>query len=204
MDIKRIITERYGTNCYLLSGEGFAAVIDPGEISPELLEFVNEESDALEKLIILTHCHFDHIEGVNAVKELWDCPVVISAEEAEGLRDNRINLSGYWTSEAVSIKPDRTVTDGEEIILGEEKLWVIATPGHTKGSVCYLWENTLFSGDTLFRMSVGRTDLPTASTAELFESLKRLSNLDEATRVLSGHGEETTIGYEKIFNPYMR
>ncbi len=204
MDINRIITPNYGTNCYLLSGVGFAAVIDPGEVTPELLEFVNEESDTPEKRIILTHCHFDHIEGVNAVNELWNAPVIISADEAEGLCDNSINLSGYWSRDAISIVPDKTVTDGDEIMLGNEKLKVIVTPGHTKGSVCYLWKDILFSGDTLFKVSIGRTDLPTASATEIFASLKRLSELDENITVLPGHGENTTIGYEKRYNPYMR
>ncbi len=204
MDVKRIITPNYGTNCYLLSGEGFAAVIDPGEVTPELLKFLNEQVEKAQRLVILTHCHFDHIEGVEAVKELWHCPVIISSDESEGLSDNRINLSGYWTGKAVSVIPDRTVSDGDIIALGDERLKVIKTAGHTKGSVCCLWNNVLFSGDTLFRLSIGRADLPTASPEELSHSLRRLMTLDENIRVLPGHGEETTIGYEKRFNPYIK
>ena len=202
MNISVITTPEYGTNCYLLENDGAAAVIDPGEETAELKEFCNENNDKAQKLIILTHCHFDHIGGVEAVKELWRCPVVIFRDEAAGLMDNRINLSGYWTDEAISLKPDVTVSDGEEIVFGEENLKVIATPGHTKGSVCYLSGNILFSGDTLFRMSVGRSDLPTANYSSLIASLKKLMKLNEETVVLPGHGPKTTIGFEKMNNPY--
>ncbi len=204
MDIKRIVTPNYGTNCYLLSGEGFAAVIDPGEEIPELLAFLNEHSSVTEKLILLTHCHFDHIEGVNVAKELWNCPIVISESDAEGLFDNRINLSGYWSERVVSLNADKTVADGDEIVLGSETIKVIATPGHTKGSICYLWKNVLFSGDTLFTLSVGRSDLPTASPRELLASLHKLSKLDGEITVLPGHGQQTTIDYERRFNRHLK
>lgn len=203
MDIKTLVTRRYGTNCYLISNDTSAAVIDPGEAERELLEFCREQKDKENKFIILTHCHFDHIGGVRAVGEIWDCPVIICEKEAEGLSDNRINLSGYWTPDPISIIPDITVKNGDSITLGEENLRVIETPGHTKGSVCYLWENILFSGDTLFRTSVGRTDLPTAEHTELLRSLEILAELDPDIRVLSGHGPETTIGFEISNNPYM-
>ena len=203
MKIKVITTRQYGTNCYLLENNNSAAVIDPGEAEPEILEFCEEQKDKQLKYIILTHCHFDHIGGVEAVKEIWNCPVIISRDEAEGLTDNRINLSGYWTPEAISIAPDITVSDGDIIELSEDTLRVIETPGHTKGSVCYLWNKVLFGGDTIFRMSVGRTDLPTADYNSLISSLKKLATLDEDVLVLSGHGPKTTIGFQKANNPYM-
>ncbi len=203
MDIKILTTPNYGTNCYLLENESSAAVIDPGEITPELLEFAEEQQDKPNKLIILTHCHFDHIGGVEAVKQIWDCPVLIGEDEAEGLIDNRINLSRIWTPERISIIPDKTVCDGDIIELGEDTLKVISTSGHTVGSVCYLCNNVLFSGDTLFRVSIGRTDLPTGDYNSLLCSLRKLSELPLDITVLSGHGPETTIGYEKENNPYM-
>ena len=204
MDIKTLVTSRYGTNCYLISNAASAAVIDPGEAEVKLIEFCNSQKDKQNKFIILTHCHFDHIGAVETVKEIWNCPVIISRDEAEGLFDNRINLSGYWTPEAISITPDIKVKNGDIISFGEDSLKVIATPGHTKGSVCYLWDKVLFSGDTLFRMSVGRTDLPTADHNSLLSSLKTLLKLDEDISVFSGHGPKTTIGFEKTNNPYMR
>lgn len=202
MDIKQIITPQYGTNCYLIENEDSAAVIDPGEETTELLSFTEDQKNKPNKLIILTHCHFDHIGGVEVVKNIWRCPVVIAAEEAEGLSDNRINLSGYWTNRAISITPDITVVDGDEVKLGVDTFTVIETPGHTKGSVCYLCGGILFAGDTLFRMSVGRSDLPTADPAALISSLNKLMTLDEDITVLSGHGPKTTIGFEKQNNPY--
>ncbi|MBO7217828.1 MAG: MBL fold metallo-hydrolase [Clostridia bacterium] len=203
MEIKTIVTKRYGTNCYLISNSNAAAVIDPGESDCEILDFCRLNQNKEIKFIILTHCHFDHIGGVAAVKEIWNCPIIISADEAKGLSDCRINLSGYWTSEKIEIEPDIMVKNGDIINLGEGSLFVISTPGHTKGSVCYLADKTLFSGDTLFRMSVGRTDLPTADYDSLISSLKTLLELDDETRVLSGHGPETIIGFEKENNPYM-
>ncbi len=202
MEIKALITPNYGTNCYLLQNSSSAAVIDPGEITPELLEFAEEQKDKLNKLIILTHCHFDHIGGVVAVKEIWNCDVVISKDETAGLIDNRINLSGFWSEETISIVPDITVEDGDKVKLGEDTLKVISTPGHTKGSVCYLLSDILFSGDTLFRMSIGRSDLPTADPTALAASLEKLMTLNEDTVVLAGHGPKTVIGFEKMNNPY--
>ena len=203
MEIKTLTTRRYGTNCYLIYNSTSAAVIDPGEREGELIAFCEEQKEKPNKFIILTHCHFDHIGGVEAVKEIWRCPVIISEDEAEGLYDNRINLSGYWTPEEIKIIPDITVNDGDTIALGEDLLTVVATPGHTKGSVCYLADKLVFSGDTLFRMSVGRTDLPTANHEDLLSSLKKLAKLDPETTVLSGHGPKTTIGFEIQNNPYM-
>ncbi len=203
MEIKVLTTPNYGTNCYLLQNGNNAAVIDPGEVTPKLLEFAEGQKDKPNKLIVLTHCHFDHIGGVEAVKEIWGSKVVISKDEAEGLIDNRINLSGYWTDEAISIVPDITVSDGDELKLGEETLKVIWAPGHTKGSVCYLLQDILFSGDTLFKMSIGRTDLPTADFNSLITSLDKLKNLSPEIRVLPGHGGKTTIGFEMQNNPYM-
>ncbi len=203
MDIKILTTPQYGTNCYLLENDSAAAVIDPGEIMPELLEFAEEQKDKPNRLIILTHCHFDHIGGVEAVKRIWNCPVLIGEDEAEGLIDNRINLSGYWTPEKLSIAPDMTVRDKDVLKLGEDSLKVISTEGHTKGSVCYLLDNVLFSGDTLFRMSIGRTDLPTGDYQKLLSSLNKLSELSHDVTVLSGHGPQTSIGFEVNNNPYM-
>lgn len=204
MDIKILITPNYGTNCYLLENESSAAVIDPGEITPELMKFAEEQKHKQNKLIILTHCHFDHIGGVEAVKQIWNCSVLIGEDEAEGLIDNRINLSGIWTPEKISIPPDKTVCDGDIIELGEDTLKVISTRGHTAGSVCYLCDNILFSGDTLFRMSIGRTDLPTGDYNSLLCSLRKLSELPRDITVLSGHGPRTAIGFELDNNPYLK
>lgn len=204
MDINVLETRKYGTNCYLLENESSAIVIDPGEAEPELLKFCEEQSKKPNKMILLTHCHFDHIGGVEAVKNIWNCPLLIGQNEAEGLQDNRINLSGYWSRDVYNFIPDKTLMDGEIINLGNESIEVIETAGHTKGSVCYLLNNILFSGDTLFRLSVGRTDLPTADFNSLIDSLRKLKNLKPEIRVLPGHGEGTTIEFEARNNPYMR
>lgn len=204
MNINSLITRQYGTNCYLLENDTSAVVIDPGEAEPELLKFCEEQKDKPNKMILLTHCHFDHIGGVKAVKSIWDAPLLIGENEAEGLADNRINLSGYWSREILCFTPDKTLSDGEIINIGEEKIRVVETAGHTKGSVCYLLGEFLFCGDTLFKMSVGRTDLPTADFESLVSSLGILKYFPPETVVLPGHGEATTIGFEAQNNPYMR
>ena len=204
MNINILVTRRYGTNCYLLENDSYAVVIDPGEAEPELLEFCEEQKDKPNKMILLTQCHFDHIGGVEAVLSIWNCPLLIGENDSEGLCDNRINLSGYWSRDVFCFTPDRVLTDGEILTLGEEKIRVIETAGHTKGSVCYLLGDTLFSGDTLFRMSVGRTDLPTSDFESLISSLEILKYLSHKTVVYPGHGERTTIDFEVKNNPYMR
>ena len=204
MNIKTITTVNYGTNCYLIENESSALIIDPGEVLPEIVEFAKKNKDKQNKFILLTHCHFDHIEGVESVKSIWDAPVVISEKEKEGLIDEKINLSGIWSKEKVSINPDITVSDGDVLKVGKDDCKVISTPGHTKGSVCYMFGDILFSGDTLFRRGIGRTDLPTGDFQMLLKSLRTLSQLDESTIVFSGHGPQTEIGYELEHNPYMK
>ena len=203
MHIKKISTKKYGTNCYLLSNAATAIVIDPAEQDERLIAFCKENRDKEQKLILLTHCHFDHIEAVADVKAIWNCPLLIGEDEAEGLLDNRINLSGYWSDTAVSLTPDMTLSDGDVIECGEDSIKVLSTPGHTAGSVCYLLDDILFSGDTLFYRSVGRTDLPTSDRIRLGMSLKRLTKLEGNPRVMPGHGPNTDIESEVDYNPYL-
>lgn len=204
MDIKRCVSGICATNCYLISGDDFAVVIDPAENDNFITDFAQKNADKKNKAILLTHCHFDHIGGVEALKKIWNCDIVIGEYEAEGLKNPNINFSAMWGSRTMSIDADIKVQDGQILNFGEFTAKVLHTPGHTRGSVCYLCDDVLFSGDTLFNLSVGRTDLPTGSLDTELKSLQSLLLLDDATRVLSGHGDETTIGYEKIHNPYVK
>jgi glyoxylase-like metal-dependent hydrolase (beta-lactamase superfamily II) len=204
MDIKRCVSGICATNCYLISGDDFAVVIDPAENDNLITDFAQKNADKKNKAILLTHCHFDHIGGALSVKKIWNCDIVIGEHEAEGLKNPNINFSAMWGSHSMSIDADIKVRDGQMLNFGEFTAKVLHTPGHTRGSVCYLCDDVLFSGDTLFNLSVGRTDLPTGSFDTELKSLQSLLLLDDATRVLSGHGDETTIGYEKIHNPYVK
>lgn len=204
MEIKTVVVGDCGTNCYLLSGEDFAVIIDPGYNDIRVREFALQNEQKENKAILLTHCHFDHIGGVNEIKNIWQCPVIIGEREIEGLKNPNVNFSAFWGDEVWSIIADKGVTDGETLKIGSFETKVLHTPGHTVGSVCYLIDNVLFSGDTLFNMSIGRTDLPTGSYETEIASLKRLLELEPNITVYSGHGPQTTIFYEKLHNPYIK
>jgi glyoxylase-like metal-dependent hydrolase (beta-lactamase superfamily II) len=201
MEIRTFISKTMGENCYAITIGGEIAIIDPGECSAELLEFVQKSGSSI-KYIFLTHCHFDHIMGVEKIVEICPNAQIIAFEsEKEGLFSPSINLGILFGIPTLKVKPDLTVKDQDIIILGGEEIKVIHTPGHTKGSCCFLYDDILFSGDTLFKESYGRTDLPGGSETELKNSLKRLFGLEAKTVVYSGHGATTTIGNEIVKNP---
>ena len=154
--------------------------------------------------VALTHGHFDHILAVPELSRSFHVPVYASAVEDAMLADTSLNLSGTCDSEPTSFHADELLRDGQEFTLLGLNWKLIATPGHTAGSACYYIadEGVLLAGDTLFADSYGRTDLPTGSASQLVESiLDKLFALPEDTMVYPGHGDPTTIGHEKQFNP---
>ena len=194
------------TNCYgLLNTQTKEMIlVDPGD-SPEVIGRMVEELEGKPVAIFLTHGHYDHILALEAVKEKYQIPVYAGKEEEELLGDVSLNLTGQ-VRRPMTVRPETLVSDLEKFIVAGFSVQAIHTPGHTKGSVCYYFpeESLLVSGDTLFHGSVGRTDLPTGSTAQMMESLKRLlETLPEETDVLPGHEAATTIGYEKRYNPFV-
>lgn len=186
------------TNCYIIVDENTkeAMVIDPGSHPDEIIEML----DLLEanlKYIFLTHCHFDHIAGSPKVKEKKGGSILISREDYNGLHDGYVSLSN---KEKIVVEADSRVDDGDIIHVGEIELRVISTPGHTKGGLClYNEENhLLFSGDTIFAGTWGRTDLPTGSYEEIMNSIKKkILVLPDDVIVYPGHGRSTMIKYEK-------
>ena len=192
-----------GTNCYIVSHNSRAAIIDPGGDAQRILNTVKCDNLTVD-CILLTHAHFDHIMAVDELCEATGAPVYVGAGDAPMLYDANLNLSAMvYPEQRVERSPDRLLFEGDVVRVGDATLTVMETPGHTRGSVCYLGEDVLFSGDTLFAGSIGRTDLPGGDMVTLRRSLARLASLDGDFTVYSGHGEETTLSYEKAANPYL-
>lgn len=196
-----------GANCYLYAcmESKKAAIIDPGADGKKIHRWVLERGLTIE-YILLTHGHVDHIGAVDELRGLLGQVLVgIHAADAEMLTDGKKNLSSYLGSEIVLQGADFLFQDGQELMVGNQCLSVISTPGHTPGGVCFLSTEGLFSGDTLFAGSIGRTDFPGGSMEQLLKGVKeKLLILPEDTLVFPGHGEETHIGAEKRDNPYLR
>ncbi len=188
-------------NTYLINNGLDAIIVDPGEGIGEYLEEINKY---IIKAILLTHGHIDHIDGI---KYFLNSDIYIYKDELEFLDSKVLSLYDAFGKLKSFNKDNLKIHLLEEGIINllGFKIEVIHTPGHTKGSCCYLFnDNILFSGDTLFQVSVGRTDFPTGSMSELNSSLEILKKLDDAVKVYPGHGAETTIGFEKKYNPYFR
>lgn len=189
------------TNCYIIFDEKSTEtmVIDPAGDIDRIEEMLNILGGKL-KYIFLTHCHGDHIAGVTELKNRCGGKVLIHRDDAEGLDNADINLSGYIGLPRIELEPDSRVDDNDLIHLGELQLKVIHTPGHTKGgaSLYIESEKCLFTGDTLFRGTWGRTDLPTGSLDDIMDSItKKLLVLPDETIVYPGHGKSTMIIEEK-------
>lgn len=203
MEIKTVVLTALQANCYLISGENAAVAIDPGEYSDTVAEFLRNNSSK-ERLIVLTHAHFDHIGGAARLRAETGVPIAIGEKDAAALADSNVNLSAAFGFPLEPFNADRALRDGEQLSVGDLSFKIIETPGHTVGSICLLANDTLFTGDTLFCRSVGRTDFPGGSTADLLSSIKnKITALPDDTVILSGHGNETTVGAERLFNPYL-
>ncbi len=206
LKIGRIVLGICQTNCYFVYEEGKSQVIlfDPADQGEYLYHKLEEKGFQVEA-ILLTHGHFDHIWGLEALKNLSGAKVYAYEGEKELCEDASLNVS-KGAGRACTVKVDEYVKDGAQITIAGITCRLIATPGHTEGSCCYYFEDDkiLISGDTLFQESVGRTDLPTGSMSKLVRSVReRLLILPEDVKVYPGHGETTTIGYEKENNPFI-
>ncbi|WP_407383300.1 MBL fold metallo-hydrolase [Ruminococcus sp.] len=193
-----------GTNCYLIEDEatGALAVIDPGDHCDELLREIDARGKGLSYLL-LTHGHYDHILGAAELCERYHPTVCASEKELMLIAEPSYNLSKKHGLTIAPFTVDRPLKDGDSIMLGESEIRFLLTPGHTMGSGCYLVDDSLFSGDTLFCTSVGRTDFPTSSTRDMMRSVERLKNLDGNYDVYPGHDMFTTLDRERRYNPYM-
>ena len=194
------------TNTYVLFNEdGHAVLVDPAVYREDVYEAMVDMGVKTLDYILLTHGHFDHILGVPGFKEKFpEAKVVISEDDEAFLFDPVLSHSALHGIEQQSVTPDLLVKDGDELPWEGETFQVLHTPGHTAGSVCFLLDTMLFSGDTLFRMSCGRTDFPESIPEKMGPSLKKLAALPGNYTVLPGHNEFSDLDFERANNPYMR
>lgn len=194
------------SNCYIVGCEKTreAAVIDPGAEGKRILKKL-EAYGLTVKYIILTHGHVDHIGALAEVREATGAPVLIHAGDAEMLTSAQKNLSAFVGQQLILKPADRLLQEGDVIDVGEEKMEVIHTPGHTRGGICLKCGTNLITGDTLFAGSIGRSDFPGGNHNQLIASIKsRLLGFPPEMKVFPGHGPESNIGDEKRYNPFLR
>jgi len=199
------VLPEFGTNTYLVWDEksGEAAIIDPASESQELINKI-KNMDITLKYLISTHAHGDHIGGNESINNNFDVKICIHKEDVAALSDSTLNLSSFISSELKAPQADIILNDGDILKLGNNELKIIHTPGHTKGGICILTGNLLFSGDTLFAEGIGRADLPGGDYATLLNSIKtKLLTLDGNIIVFPGHGPSSTIEDEKVGNPFV-
>ncbi|MFZ7132016.1 MAG: MBL fold metallo-hydrolase [Eubacteriales bacterium] len=203
MKIKKFNENAYGTNTYILCCEksGLGAIIDPVGNKDNITSYIDTNSIAI-KYILLTHGHFDHIQLVPDIKKITQGMICIHEKDFTMLQDESLNLSHLF-GQPMMIEGDMALIDEQELPLGKHTIQVLYTPGHTKGSCCFIVKDFLFSGDTLFKGSVGRTDLPTGNHHTLMQSLKKICILDPQLKVFPGHGEETVLEEEIMNNPFI-
>lgn len=203
--IKTCVLGAVSTNCYLIYHDKTkqAVIVDPADNGPYLLNKCRELG-ITPAAVLLTHGHFDHILAAEEIRRAFQVKIYVGEEEEGLLKDPSLNLSLAFTGKQMGLKADCLVRDQDVLELIGFRWKVLATPGHTVGSVCY-WveeEGVLISGDTLFAESLGRTDFPTSSTSAIVRSITdTLFALPDDTMVYSGHGDPTTIGHEKQYNP---
>ena len=204
--IGRIVEGALSTNCYFVYRQGQSEVIffDPADHGKRIFERLTEKGFRIAA-ICLTHAHFDHIWGLKELADLTGAEVYALDREKELCEDISLNVSARFRR-PVTARVDHYLKDGDRLEIAGVTADVIATPGHTQGSCCYYFEEgkILVSGDTLFYESTGRTDFPTGSGSQLVHSIQdRLFILPDDTAVFPGHGEQTTIGHEKKYNPFV-
>lgn len=194
MKIYTLILGELPTNCYLVSDEeGSAAVIDPAAAPERILQTARENGLNI-RAILLTHGHFDHVGAVKALAQAVGCPV--------WMHENELTLPEYLTDGPLYYTD--SYGEGDTVTVGKLTFTLLHTPGHTPGSVCLRCENSLFTGDTLFAGSCGRTDLSGGSGVQICRSLRRLAAISDDLAVYPGHGEATTLAREREENPYLR
>jgi len=203
-DIHKLIVGFMQSNCYIITEGNEAILIDPGGDEELILDKLNELHIKLI-YIVNTHGHIDHIEANKRIKSVTGAKILIHKKDADMLTDPSLNLSAFYYKKTISPPADRLLEDGDYIEITNLKLKIIHTPGHTPGGICLLGDGFIFTGDTLFESGIGRTDFPGGSYKTLIDSIsKHLLVLKDATIIYPGHGDISTIGKEKVNNPFLK
>ncbi len=204
--VEQYVVGSVQTNCYFAINDDTKEmlIVDPGASAAKLAEIMEEEK-LNPVAILLTHGHFDHAGGAEELAEHFHIPIYAEEHEKETLETPGLNLSG-WEGKERAFHADRYLRDEQEIDLAGFHIRVLFTPGHTVGGCCYFfaYQNAVFAGDTLFAQSVGRTDFPKGSASQLLRAIKeKLMALPDDVTVYTGHNDITTIGTERMYNPYL-
>lgn len=204
MILNKITAGPLAVNCYIIVCEatGAGAVIDPGDEAPVILNHIKQQRIDV-KLILLTHGHVDHLAHLSRIKKELGAEFLMHQDDVFLLKGLFAQALMFGLPNPGNPKPDRFVSDGDEIALGRLKIKVLHTPGHSPGSVTYFVDNKLFVGDLIFAGSIGRTDLPGGDYQKLIRSVEsKIFTLPDDTIIYPGHGPETTVGQEKSTNPF--
>jgi len=199
-----LVVGRLQTNCYILQSGKEAIVVDAGDEADRIRRFL-ADSGAKPSMIIATHTHFDHVLGVEGLRAETSAPFLIHKDDLPMLESMQARVQQFMGFRVPPPpKVDSYLKEGDQLALGNETLRVIHTPGHSPGSISLAGRNYVLTGDALFNQSIGRTDLPGGDYEILISSIKqKLFQLDDSTAVYPGHGPETTIGDEKLANPFV-
>ena len=198
MKVKRFQLGLLRSNCYVLSNNGHAIIIDPGYESSEVIDYIHDENFIVD-LIYITHGHHDHVGGVKQMKRAFDVLVYAPEKDLIFMGDTPLNRFGY------PIPIDIWINEGFTFDAIGKTFIVYDAPGHSEGGTLLYVDNILFTGDTLFYQSIGRTDIPRANSEILYHTIKRIYQIfPPETIIYPGHGRHSTIGHEQIFNPFVR
>ncbi|MBE6095720.1 MAG: MBL fold metallo-hydrolase [Schwartzia succinivorans] len=205
LTIRSFAVMPFDENCYVVSDDtGEGVVIDPGGMAKEILAYIREKKLSIQA-VLDTHGHCDHIGANDAIRDETGAPLYIHKADAPMLSDMRLNLSAFMGFKVLSRPAEHLLSEGDKISFGQSELEVIHTPGHTVGGVCFVGDGVVFTGDTLFAGSIGRSDFPGGSEVELIGNIKKkLLALPDEMKVYSGHGPSSEIGWERQCNPYLQ